>query len=181
MLSKICLDWTLQQQEEPPFFGGKLYSHAIVLHIVVVHWHEEDIHHDTQSDEELSEGVEHNDGQHLSCPDPQPATIPNTHHIGSLFNTVKYNILHFWTLVIVILNYQNKKLKTEMFTIILLTWYALLRWVALLWGLSDTWSMISLRTITSWKDTIQTFPFNIGFWALASGISWAGPLLEYVG
>ena len=41
------------------------YLHSIILHIIVVSTHEQDIDHDAQGDEELGEGVKHDDGQDL--------------------------------------------------------------------------------------------------------------------
>ena len=41
------------------------YLHSIILHIIVVGTHEQDIDHDAQGDEELGEGVKHDDGQDL--------------------------------------------------------------------------------------------------------------------
>ena len=54
------------------YFNGLLiwtisivYLHSIILHVVVVCTHKQNVDHDTEGDEELREGVKHNDGQHL--------------------------------------------------------------------------------------------------------------------
>jgi len=39
--------------------------HSVKLHAVVVQSHEDDVDHDAEGDEELREGVEHNDGEYL--------------------------------------------------------------------------------------------------------------------
>ena len=80
-----------------------MYLHPVVFNIIMVHGHEEDVDHDTEGDKELSKGVEHNDRQDLGCPDPEPTTVPYTHHIRSLFNAIKNNIFHFGTLIVIIL------------------------------------------------------------------------------
>ena len=88
--------------------------------------HEQHVHHDTEGDEELREGIEHNNRKNLNIIDkiittydyftvylcssyPQPTAIPNTHDIRSSFDAVKYNIFHFRSLVIIILNDTIKK------------------------------------------------------------------------
>ena len=97
------------------------YSHSIVFHVVVIGAHEQDVDHDTEGDEQFSEGVKHDDGQHLEekllegrigeiqikfhlcCPDPEPATIPDTHHVRGPLDAIKHDVFHLRTLIIIIL------------------------------------------------------------------------------
>ena len=81
--------------------------------------HEQDIDHDTERDEELREGVKHDYWQHLGeemlerriwwidghlgCPNPEPAAVPHTHHIRGPLDTIKHDVFHLGTLIIIIL------------------------------------------------------------------------------
>ena len=40
---------------------------------------------------------------YLCRPDPDPAAVPDTHHVGRLLDTVEDDVLQFRTLVIVVL------------------------------------------------------------------------------
>ena len=41
------------------------YLHSIIFYVIMISAHEQDIDHDAQGDEELGEGVKHDDGQDL--------------------------------------------------------------------------------------------------------------------
>ena len=97
----------------------------------MVQAHEYHINNNTESDEELCEGVKHNDREHLSkgvlnckydivkyflwfweniwgdlylrSSDPEPAAVPDAHHVRGPLDTVKHDVLHLGSLVIIIL------------------------------------------------------------------------------
>ena len=54
---------------------------VVVLQAVVVQRHEYDVDDDAEGDEELGEGVEHDEGQDLAHSDPQPAAVPDAGHV----------------------------------------------------------------------------------------------------
>ena len=98
------------------------YLHSVVFYIIVVRSHEYHVDNNTESDEQLCERVKHNDGQNLRrwmvkllllwlavlsylCSSyPEPAAVPDTHHVRSSLDTVKHDVLHLGSLVVIILN-----------------------------------------------------------------------------
>ena len=47
---------------------------------------------------------------YLCSPDPQPATIPDTHHVRGSLDAVEHNVLHLGSLVIVVLQHSNSQM-----------------------------------------------------------------------
>ena len=102
----------------------------------MVQSHEYNVNHNTESDEELCEGVKHNDWEHLKknecyagglysivlifsnifmvlrkylgdfylrSSDPEPAAVPDAHHVWGPLDTVEHDVLHLGSLVVIIL------------------------------------------------------------------------------
>jgi hypothetical protein len=63
------------------------------IHIVVVQGHEGGVDDDTESDEQVDEGVEDNDGEDLSEADITVAAVPHAHHIRALDQELTYSVL----------------------------------------------------------------------------------------
>lgn len=69
----------------------------------MVQSHEYDVDHDTQGDEELGEGVEHDVGEELRGLEPQPAAIPDAGYIQRLGEVLGNLFLDLGTLPVVII------------------------------------------------------------------------------
>ena len=51
---------------------------------MVVEGHEGGVDDDAESDEQVDEGIEHDEGEELCQPDVAVAAVPHTHHLEAL-------------------------------------------------------------------------------------------------
>ena len=61
----------------------KNFIHARI-HIMVIQGHEGSVDHDTQGDEQVNEGVEHDEWEELCQLDVAVTAVPHTHHLETL-------------------------------------------------------------------------------------------------
>ena len=76
--------------------------HSIVINVVLVHAHEDNVHRDTQSYEQLHEGIKNDDGQEFRYFDPSSAAVPDTEDLATLHEVALYDILQLRTLVVIV-------------------------------------------------------------------------------
>ena len=77
-------------------------SHSVVINVVLVQAHEYNVHRDTQSYEELHEGIKDNEGQDFGYFDPSSAAVPHTENLAALEEIALQNILQLRTLVVIV-------------------------------------------------------------------------------
>ena len=76
--------------------------HSVVINVVLVHAHEDHVDCDTQSDEQLHEGIKDNEGQDFRYFDPGSAAVPDTENLAALEEIALQNILQLWTHVVIV-------------------------------------------------------------------------------
>ena len=76
--------------------------HSVVINVVLVHTHEDNVHCDTESYEELHEGIKDNEGQDFRYFDPGSAAVPDTEDLAALEEIALQNILQLRTLVVIV-------------------------------------------------------------------------------
>ena len=77
-------------------------SHSVVINVVLVHAHEDNVHGDTQSDEELHEGIKDNEGQDFRYFDPSSAAVPDTENLAALKEVALQNILQLRAFIVIV-------------------------------------------------------------------------------
>ena len=77
-------------------------SDVVVLDVVLVQRHEDDVDGDAEGDEELGEGVEDDEGEHLGDLEPEPAAVPDAHHVDRLLDVLARYQLEVGALVVVV-------------------------------------------------------------------------------
>ena len=77
-------------------------SHSVVINVVLIQAHEDNVHCDTESDEQLHEGIEDNEGQDFRYFDPSSAAIPNTENLAALKEVALQNILQLRTFIVIV-------------------------------------------------------------------------------
>ena len=77
-------------------------SHSVIINVVLVQAHEDNVHCDTESDEQLHEGIEDNEGQDFRYFDPSSAAIPDTENLAALLQVALYNVLQLRSFVVIV-------------------------------------------------------------------------------
>ena len=77
-------------------------SHSVVINVVLVHAHEDNVHGDTESDEELHEGIKDNEGQDFRYFDPSSAAVPDTENLAALKEVALQNILQLRAFIVIV-------------------------------------------------------------------------------
>ena len=67
----------------------------------MVHGHEDDVDGDAEGDEQLGEGVEDDDGQQLTHPDPDPGAVPDAEQVDALLQVLDEGALPLVLVVVV--------------------------------------------------------------------------------
>ena len=76
--------------------------HSVVINVVLVHAHEDNVDCDTQSDEQLHEGIKDNEGQDFRYFDPSSAAVPDTENLAALLEVTLQNILQLRTFIVIV-------------------------------------------------------------------------------
>ena len=81
---------------------------VVILDDVMVRSHEEDVDRNADGDEELGEGVKHEDGQQLREPHPDGRAVPDAQDADHLLQVADTHILELGTLVIAVIDEATK-------------------------------------------------------------------------
>lgn len=74
---------------------------------MVVESHEEGVDDDTQRDEELHKGIEHNEADQFLQLDPRPAAVPNTERVHAGRQEDFDLVLHGDLILLILLLFKN--------------------------------------------------------------------------
>lgn len=75
----------------------------VLVHVVVIHSHEQSVHYNTQCDEEFHEWIEDYESDQFLDSDPTPAAVPHTQDIYTFEATRRYTIFEQGSLALVLI------------------------------------------------------------------------------
>ncbi len=79
-------------------------SVGIIINVVMVERHEDDVDNDTERDGQLREGIEDEEGEDLAGLQPDVAAIPDTKDVDWFFEVIAEDLLVLRALVVVIVH-----------------------------------------------------------------------------
>ena len=78
-------------------------ANVVVLYVVMVGSHEDDVDDDAEGDEELGEWIEDDVGKELADLDPDGAAVPDAEHVGRVHALLDQHLLQLLALVLIII------------------------------------------------------------------------------